>query len=551
MQPEVTAHGIARVAPLDGASARCALVLLLVFVAAPAVARAQTEKKSAPTRRAAGAATVRERRAAAAKPAAAAAEEKKAEAPSEADAKGAVDDAESASSDSQAEESDAGIVADSGAGAEATREDGEAELEELRAKMRAEKNGVERVRSQREYVERLLELGRRAEAVTELRAMALEERFDPQFFYNVGNALARLGESNAAADAYRKAVTQRRGNYSRAQHNLGVVLMRLGRWEEARDALNAALRLEHGTYAEASYNLGRLHALQGEAGLAINEWTRTLRLRPDHANAAAALARAMTEDGDAEGGLAVLDAFSSRMSRRGASVPREISVTRGEIVAAVNLAAAESRSEVVRRGEAVASESVTRTAATTATTGNRPAGASRQLRALTIDRSGYELLRRARAARDADRHEEAVGLYRQVIRNSGGYFPPANVELGYALGRLKRNEEAAASLLQVTKRDGARYPSVHYHLGRFYEAEHRYGEAAEAYERALALYGDGYPQFLLDVSRAREKEGKPAEALVAMESYVRLTERTGAVPDWAREQVEQLRKKISTVGENK
>src|SRR5205085_7543331 len=129
------------------------------------------------------------------------------------------------------------------------------------------------------------------------------------------------------------------------QHGLGVVLTRLGRWDEAEEALKAALRLENYTYAEASYNLGRLYALRGEAGLAIAEWQRTLHIKPDHADAAIALARTLAEDGDPEQGLAVLDSFGARMSKRGAVAPREVAVARGEIIAATNVAADTGRAK--------------------------------------------------------------------------------------------------------------------------------------------------------------------------------------------------------------
>src|SRR5438270_4287414 len=211
--------------------------------------------------------------------------------------------------------------------------------DELRAQIASAASPSERARLQRELAERLAGSGRESEAVKLLREMLSEERFDPPFFYNTGNALARLGESDAAVEAYRKAVAQRHGNYSRAQHNLGVVLTRLGRWDEAEEALKAALRLENYTYAEASYNLGRLYALRGDAGLAIAEWQRTLRLEPQHADAAIALARTLAEDGDPERGLAVLDSFTARMNKSGARVPREVAVARGEIIAATNVAA--------------------------------------------------------------------------------------------------------------------------------------------------------------------------------------------------------------------
>ncbi|HEV3468231.1 MAG TPA: tetratricopeptide repeat protein, partial [Pyrinomonadaceae bacterium] len=235
------------------------------------------------------------------------------------------EEAKGAGGEAAQPEAEASAVEESGAPAS-----GEVSLEELRARIEAEKDKAARARMQRELVERLTAAGRTAEAVASLRAMLAEERFDPPFFYNVGNQLARLGESGSAVEAYRKAAGQRRGGYARAQHNLGVVLIRLGRWQEAEEALTTALRLESFNYAEASYNLGRLHALRGEAGLAIREWARTLRLKPDHAPAAAALARALAEDGDPKEALAVLDSFSARLARRGLPAPPEVVSARAE-----------------------------------------------------------------------------------------------------------------------------------------------------------------------------------------------------------------------------
>ncbi len=211
--------------------------------------------------------------------------------------------------------------------------------DELRKQVEAETRPAERARLQLTLAERMADAGRKAEALALLRTLLAEERFDPPFFYNVGNTFARLEEAGAAVEAYRKAVAQRRGNYARAQHNLGVVLTRLGRWEEAEAALTAAIRLENYNYAEASYSLGRLHALRGEAGLAIEQWATTLRLKPDHAPSAVALARALAEDGDPARSLKVLDDFAARFVRLGKAVPREIEVARGELGAASNVAA--------------------------------------------------------------------------------------------------------------------------------------------------------------------------------------------------------------------
>lgn len=427
---------------------------------------------------------------------------------------------------------------------ETTEDGGDAEFANLRAQIASASDASARASLQQELVELLSQAKRKTEAVELLRSMLAEQRFDPQFFYNTGNAFARLGESESAIAAYRKAVEQRRGHYARAQHNLGVVLTRLGRWEEAQDALTAALKLEYYTYAEASYSLGRLYALRGEAGLAIAEWTRTLRLKPDHADAAIALARALAEDGDSDAALAVLDAFDKRASRRGTSAPREVAVVRGEIVALANVAVelddpsslkvSRSSSDLRASAEGTPMSALMREA-------RRPDA----LRPIVVGRQSYDLLRSARSARDRDRGEEAVALYRRAIESNGGYLAPANLELGYTLAGLKREDEAVASLLLVVRREGARYPVAFYHLGRFYEHMNQLPQAAEAFARAAELIGDESPQFFIDLSRVREREGKDVEALAAAARYVSEMEKTGGAPDWARERVAHLQKKLA------
>jgi tetratricopeptide (TPR) repeat protein len=445
-------------------------------------------------------------------------------------------------------------------------------VEELRARLASASDASERARVERELVERLSESGRAAEAVELLRSMLGENRFDPPFFYNVGNAFARLGESEAAIEAYRKAIAQRRGNYSRAQNNLGVVLTRLGRWDEAEEALTAALRQENYTYAEASYSLGRLHALRGEAGLAIAEWRRTLRIKPDHADAAVALARALAEDGDPVAALAVLDDLGALLSRRGASVPREVTVARGEIVAAENVAAeparggsndeegkggeskrlkTDAKSEGARGAEESAAASREsspgareESASILGAESSAPRG-SKPVRQLVIGRETYDLLNRAREAREDHRGEEAVVLYRRAIEKNGGYFAPANLELGFTLAGLQRTDEAVAALLVVTSREPARYPIAFYHLGRFYEHLGRLGQADAAFARAAEMLGDESPQFFADLSRVREHEGKYVEALLAARQYVSAMERGGHAPSWARERVATLQKKLA------
>ncbi|HEX6622998.1 MAG TPA: tetratricopeptide repeat protein [Pyrinomonadaceae bacterium] len=420
-----------------------------------------------------------------------------------------------------------------------TAADEGAEIEALRARSESEKDEAERARLRRELAARLIDANRGAEAVTLLRAMAAEERFDPPHFYNAGNALARLGESQAAAEAYRKAIGQRRGNYSRAQHNLGVVLIRLGRWDEAEEALRAALRLESQAYPEASYNLGRLHALRGEAGLAMAEWGRALKTKPDHTDACVALARALAEEGDRERALAVLDAFAQRLSRRGLAAPREVTVARGEIVAAANVEA------VGRSGREAGGDYRPSDARAPAVPRVERASSAKPLHRLNVDRVTYDLLRRARESREARRDEEAVSLYRRALAQGGGYLAPANLELAHALAALSRTEEAVAAMLPVTEKEGERYPIAFYHLGRYYERLGQHGLSGEAFARAAALIGGDNPQVLTDLSRVREKEGKTREAYEAIEAYVRGMESRGGAPAWARARAATLKEKAA------
>lgn len=410
----------------------------------------------------------------------------------------------------------------------------------LRTQIESAKTDAERVRLQRMLIDYLVALGKKSEAINELRVMSREDRLDPINFYNIGNALARLGDTDTAIDAYRKAIKQRHGNYARALNNLGVMFLRQGRWDEAQTEFASALRLENFRYSEASYNLGRVYSARGEADLAIREWTRALNVQPDHADAAIALARAYAEDGNPERGLEVLDTF---VARRGPSA--EIMDARREIlsgnVAGVNPTVPRTTSAPLVMN-ASGDANALKVSGSKSGSGKR---ANASLRSLTVDRETYGLLERARAAREGGRNEDAVTFYRRVLARSNGFFPPANLELSFVLSELKRYDEAAETLATVAKREGARYPIAYYHLGRQYEMLGRLGLAAEAFEKAAAAYGDTNPQFLLDLSRVREKEGNAQAALAAMETYVRISQNLGRTPDWSEARLNELRQKAA------
>jgi tetratricopeptide (TPR) repeat protein len=266
------------------------------------------------------------------------------------------------------------------------------------------------LRDQLKHAEQLVNTGHRSEALKELHAIASSDVFDPQGFYNLGNSFARLGETEAALTAYRRAIEQRRGKYSRALNNMGVVLLRAGRWDEAYDSLIAALQIERFRYAEASYNLGRVYAARGQSDLAAREWRRALRIDPEHDAAKLALAGARDEER-----IVVV-------ASKPAAAPKPVAVAEA-----------------------------------------KPASIGKP-KTLSLDQMSYDFLQRAREASEHGKMTEAVENFRRVLNRQGGYFAPANLELSYVLLSLKRYDEALGNLVQVSTRDGARYPISYFHL---------------------------------------------------------------------------------------
>jgi tetratricopeptide (TPR) repeat protein len=164
-------------------------------------------------------------------------------------------------------------------------------------------------------------------------------------------------------------------------------------------------------------------------------------------------------------------------------------------------------------------------------------------RSFSVDPQTYTMLQSARDASDSGKFEEAVRRYRGVISRSGGYLPPANLELSFALINLSRIDDAINALVPITARDGGRYPVAFYHLARLYERQGQLELSAQNFARAAEVYGDNAPQMLSDLSRVREKMNDTAGALAAMESYVKAISQQGSIPDWATERLNSLREK--------
>ena len=357
------------------------------------------------------------------------------------------------------------------------------------AKIEAELSPEERLREELILVDQMIAEGKKPEALAKLQLLAAEDRFDPRGFYNIANAFARLDATDSAISAYRKAIEQRKGRYSRASNNLGVILLRQGFWDQAYNAFLDALRTENFHYAEASYNLGRLYAARGEMDRATREWRRAVTVDPNHHAAAQALG-----------------------SVRGLSNPPP-----------------EDNKPV---------------AASTKTSGTSVASGTAAT--LKLDAENFALLQRARTAHEQGRYAEAVENFQRVIARSGGYFSPANLELSYSLIELRRNDEAIASLLLVSEKDGARFPISYYHLARLYEQRNDLKLAEENYLRAAQAHQTDNAQFLINLSSVREKRGDFTGALVALENYLKRVEQKGQKPEWADARLKELRDKAGT-----
>ena len=360
-------------------------------------------------------------------------------------------------------------------------------VESLRNQIGETTTYPERIRLQLKLADLLLNSGNKTDALKELYVIANSGGFDPTGFYNLGNAFARLGETEAALRAYREAIAQRRGKYSRALNNMGVIFLREGRWEEAYEALNSALKIESFRYAEAGYNLGRLYAARGQKDLAAREWKRVLQINPEHDAAAQALANVDNEE--------------------------RIVVT--ESVKPAPAGATEAKSASVRGPKT-----------------------------LTIDRISFDYLQRARHASENGRMTEAAENFRRVLNRQGGYFGPANLELSYVQLSLKQYDEALTNLIAVTKRDGARYPISYFHLARTYELKGDLKNAELAFTQAINAYVPTNSTFFLDLIRVREKQGDYRGALDALERYLALMQEQGQKPTWSDQRLAELRSKV-------
>jgi serine/threonine-protein kinase len=87
------------------------------------------------------------------------------------------------------------------------------------------------------------------------RALELQKDFPSAHNY-LGRALMAKGQFGDAADHFRTAIEQKKGDYFAAQYNLGFVLQKQGDFNNAITAYDTAIKQRGGVYPDANYQKG-------------------------------------------------------------------------------------------------------------------------------------------------------------------------------------------------------------------------------------------------------------------------------------------------------
>ena len=137
--------------------------------------------------------------------------------------------------------------------------------------------------ARRAFAAILLELKRPNEALAQVEELLRRRPAATDFLVDAGFILEELGEPAAALARYNEALQRTPGDF-RGLLNRGALLARLGRLEEALRN-NQALARSHVGSAAAHYNLADVLLRLDRPAEALASVERSLRLRPDDANA--------------------------------------------------------------------------------------------------------------------------------------------------------------------------------------------------------------------------------------------------------------------------
>jgi tetratricopeptide (TPR) repeat protein len=119
---------------------------------------------------------------------------------------------------------------------------------------------------------------------------------------NLGNAVARLGQLDAAVTHYQRAL-ELNPEFAEAHNNLGHALLDLGRHDEAQVSCRRAVALKP-LYAEAHDNLGSAQLASGKIDAALSSYQRALEIEPNFSEAHNNLGNALLELGHLDAALA-------------------------------------------------------------------------------------------------------------------------------------------------------------------------------------------------------------------------------------------------------
>lgn len=125
--------------------------------------------------------------------------------------------------------------------------------------------------------------------ITQLERMVRNNPDDPYVHAGLGSALRKVGRYNDAMHAYRVALHQQPGNLE-FQNNVAVLHLLRGE-DEAAVARFRHILAQDSTYVDVWINLGILHAKSGREEAAREAWQQALTYAPDHPAARAYLAR--------------------------------------------------------------------------------------------------------------------------------------------------------------------------------------------------------------------------------------------------------------------
>ena len=134
------------------------------------------------------------------------------------------------------------------------------------------------------------------EALEKSIALAADEPALGYFYFRLGRALDRSGETEQAIDAYRDSV-HRKPDFARGHQQLGLALRKAGRLEEALPSLRQAVELDDGS-ATAWYHLANALRDTGQEDEAVAAYRRALRLERTLTEARIHLANILKKQGE-------------------------------------------------------------------------------------------------------------------------------------------------------------------------------------------------------------------------------------------------------------